>query len=338
MTEETSHETSTLAYDGRGFLAKARNAVTDCGPVVTIPTYDSEGLLYQRQQQNLFTSVVTAQTRVFYFAGRPVAQLGDVPAAGVLTYLTVDHLGTPILASTGAATATWSGGFEPFGRDFTTPSAQSSGIFLRLPGQWDDTVWDNNTRLSSGLYYNVNRWINSSSALYIQPDRDPRNDSANLYSYVGNRPLSLIDPLGLAPTAPQNGGPTPPAQCTNCNPHENDINMAVTRVCQNIRGGDCQNVLRQYGLLPCFQQRCRTPLRVVCVNAAGSCGGCGGPCNNLSNVTSQIFLQNLAFAPICGNLADTVAHEMGHMCGIGADVGNNTNLQMAIRIGQACGK
>ncbi len=157
MTEETQRTNSTLLYDGRGFLATARNAVTDCGPLVTTPTYGSDGLLYHRQQQGLFTKAIQAQTRIFYFAGRPVAQLDGPPATGTLTYLTVDHLGTPILASTGAAVTTWSGGFEPFGRDFATPSAQSSGIFLRLPGQWDDPAWGN-SKLSSGLYYNLNRF------------------------------------------------------------------------------------------------------------------------------------------------------------------------------------
>jgi RHS repeat-associated protein len=200
MTEQTSHETVTLAYDGRGFLAQARNAVTDCGPLATIPTYDSEGLLYQRQQQNLFTSTVTAQTRVFYFAGRPVAQLDGPAPTGVLTYLTVDHLGTPILASTGAATATWSGGFEPFGRDFTTPSAQSSGMFLRLPGQWDDAVWDTNTHLSSGLYYNVNRWYDDGNGRYEEADPIGLRGGVNPFSYVDNAPLGEVDALGLQST------------------------------------------------------------------------------------------------------------------------------------------
>jgi RHS repeat-associated protein len=195
MTEETTHETSTLAYDGRGFLAKARNAVTDCGPVATTPTYGSEGLLYERQQQSLFTSAITAQTRVFYFAGRPVAQLDGIPATGTLTYLAVDHLGTPILASTGAAAARWSGGFEPFGRDFTNPSAQNSGIFLRLPGQWDDTIWDN-THLGSGLYYNLNRWYEPAVGRYSQVD--PLAPVGEIpYLYARSSPLLYIDPLGL---------------------------------------------------------------------------------------------------------------------------------------------
>ena len=190
MTAETQRTTSVLAYDGRGFLAKARNAVTDCGPLVTTPTYSSDGLLYQRQQQALFTGAVTAQTRIFYFAGRPVAQLDGTPSTGTLTYLTADHLGTPILASTGAATAGWSGGFEPFGRDFS--NAQGAGIFLRLPGQWDDAVWDN-THFSSGLFYNLNRWYDSGNGRYVGPDPLGSDRGMNLFTYAQDRPLTFVD-------------------------------------------------------------------------------------------------------------------------------------------------
>jgi RHS repeat-associated protein len=195
ITEATQRTSSNLAYDGRGFLATARNSVTDCGPLLTTATYSSDGLLYHRQQKALFTGNIQAQTRIFYFAGRPMAQLDGPPVTGMLTYLTVDHLGTPILASTPAAVATWSGGFEPFGRDFTTPSAQSSKVFLRLPGQWDDPAWDN-SRLGSGLYYNLNRWYEPGTARYSQAD--PLALASEVpYVYARSNPLLYIDPLGL---------------------------------------------------------------------------------------------------------------------------------------------
>src|SRR6202007_3322808 len=73
----------------------------------TTSVLTSDALLYQRQQQALFTGTVTAQTRIFYFAGRPVAQLDGPPSTGTLTYLTADHLGTPILARPRAAIAQW---------------------------------------------------------------------------------------------------------------------------------------------------------------------------------------------------------------------------------------
>ncbi len=213
MTEETVRATATLAYDGRGLLASARSAVTDCGPLVTLPTYGSEGLLYARQQQSLATGAVQAQTRIFYFAGRPVAQLDGPPAAGALTYLSVDHLGTPNLASNAAGLATWSGGFEPFGRDFATPSAQSAGIFLRLPGQWDDAVWDSTAagHLHDSLFYNVNRWYESAAGRYTAPDPAERTarsyregmlsiDHDSAFSYARQNPARFADRLGLLST------------------------------------------------------------------------------------------------------------------------------------------
>jgi RHS repeat-associated protein len=316
MTDETSHETATLAYDGRGFLAKARNAVTDCGPIATVPTYGSEGLLYQRQQQNLFTSAVTAQTRVFYFAGRPVAQLDGMPITGTLTYLTVDHLGTPILASTGAATANWSGGFEPFGRDFTTPSAQSSGIFLRLPGQWDDTVWDHNTGLSSALYYNVNRWYESltgryqapdplgahfSGALFLPPSAD--NERFSYFAYVRGNPINYADPLGLL-------------RFKGCKPsQETDIAKAFTDYCGRIKsngftGCMCQNPSIPGGL----NSLCSDPSLTVSCESSDS-GRCSGSCAWSIPFGRTIHLCPDAPLPSCGPLGCTLMHEMTHQLG-----------------------
>jgi RHS repeat-associated protein len=196
MTEGTQRTSTSLAYDGRGFLAKAHGSVTDCGPLVTSATYSSDGVLYHRQRQALFTAAIQAQTRIFYFAGRPVAQLDGSPATGTLTYLTVDHLGTPILASTSATVASWSGGFEPFGRDFTSPSAQGSGIFLRLPGQWDDLVWDN-SKLSSSQFYNVNRWYEPGTGRYTQADPLGLLAGPDAYVYANASPLQTSDPTGL---------------------------------------------------------------------------------------------------------------------------------------------
>jgi RHS repeat-associated protein len=318
MTEEITHETSTLAYDGRGFLAKARNAVTDCGPLVTIPTYSSAGLLYQRQQQNLFSSVVTAQTRIFYFAGRPVAQLDGAPATGVLTYLTVDHLGTPILASTGAAIDTWSGGFEPFGRDFTTPSAQSSGIFLRLPGQWDDTVWDN-THLGSRLYYNVSRWYESGNGKYSQPDplggdgpaepvpQRPTVDtelSSPFYSYVNANPTSYIDPIGLL-------------RFRGCRPdQEQAIARAFKDYCSRIQSPGFMNCMCAQPSIPSgLTRECGQNVKAECKSDAG------GNCQNNCGWSRSFFGRVIRICPLgwdptrCGPLGCTLMHEMTHMIG-----------------------
>jgi RHS repeat-associated protein len=194
MAEGTRRATSTLLYDGRGFLATARSSLTDCGPLVTTATYGSGGLLYHRQQLSLFSGVAQAQTRIFYFAGRPVGQIDGPPVTSTLTYLSVDHLGTPILA-TGSSGTIWSGGFEPFGRDFTSPSAQDSGICLRLPGQWSDQAWSNSS--NSGTYYNLKRWYDLSSGRYLSADPFGILPGPNQFAYTKANPVNNSDQLGL---------------------------------------------------------------------------------------------------------------------------------------------
>jgi RHS repeat-associated protein len=214
MGEETQHAGNVMTYDGRGYLASVLTNPTDCGPssdcgpIRTVPTYSSDGVMYYRQQQALFSGSLLAQTSIFYFAGRPVAQIDGPPANGTLTYLSVDHLGTPLLASTTAnpPTVPWSGGFEPFGRDYT--GAMSQKIFLRFPGQWDDASWESS--LASGLYYNLNRWYEPGTGRFSSPDALP--SASSQYAYGTDNPVTLIDPLGLDSTAPT-GNATTDACC-----------------------------------------------------------------------------------------------------------------------------
>jgi RHS repeat-associated protein len=216
---------STMTYDGRSFLRKAEqpafsifedgfeSANFDCwiigggalepgdepllGPgcftpapaISTTATYGSRGLLYSLLRES------GERNHVLYLTGRPVAQL-KVPAAGAatFTYLTTDHLGTPVLAMNQVGTSLWSGGFEPFGTDWQAGSAagaSESGVFLRLPGQWVDGVW------GEDYYYNVARWYESSRAGYTAKDPLGLKGGKNLFAYVSARPLVFVDPKGL---------------------------------------------------------------------------------------------------------------------------------------------
>lgn len=92
-----------------------------------------------------------------------------------------------------------SGGFEPFGRDYTTPSAGHAGVFLRFAGQWDDATWSD---ISSGYsaYYNLNRWYGPATGGYAEPDPlgvlSTFPQLSYLYSYALDRPTLLVDPDG----------------------------------------------------------------------------------------------------------------------------------------------
>ncbi|MDX1996402.1 MAG: hypothetical protein SF066_01680 [Thermoanaerobaculia bacterium] len=212
---------STMTYDGRGFLRQAEQPAfsifedsfetvdTSCwsetvpdstesspagacfapgSPITTTATYGSEGLLYSLLRSN------SERHHVLYFAGRPVAQL-RVPTAGTATfiYLTTDHLGTPILAMNQAGSTLWRGGFEPFGADWNG-SATAAGVFLRFPGQWDDGAWAGVG--AAELSYNLHRWYERGTGRYERVD--PLHSAGKLdFVFVKNRPLSLIDPLGL---------------------------------------------------------------------------------------------------------------------------------------------
>ena len=203
-----------LAYDGRGLLKRA--TFTPAGGAVEREagaTYSSDGVLHHRshlQAGTASTPEVLRDAYILYFDSRPVALFerqrttppGGAPVTTTtLAYLTTDHLGTPVLATDAAGNTLWQGGFEPFGEDWN--GAQAAGVFLRLPGQWEDATWEN-AALETGLSHNVNRWYAASSGRYSQPDPlGLRGGDPNLYSYALQSPISNIDPLGLLPVTTQ---------------------------------------------------------------------------------------------------------------------------------------
>jgi len=197
-----------LLYDGRGFLRQASAGVDECRPGVTVPTYDSQGLLHRREHLSLFAPAAppSETDTIFYFAGRPVATIRLAPSNSTLTYLTTDHLGTPILATADTGALTWQGGFEPFGANWNGASA--AGVFLRFPGQWVDQVWES-SRLESGLYYNVWRWYEAGTGRYTSEDLLRWQGAQSTYSYAVQNSLRFYDPLGLAPVTNNSERPIP---------------------------------------------------------------------------------------------------------------------------------
>ncbi len=185
--------TTTFQYDGRGFLRGAEEAAAG---TFTVPTYSSEGLLHSLNK-TMDGGASTFSRHVFYFAGRPVATLEE---PSIYTFLSTDHLGTPILATALDGRELWSGGFEPFGEDWqsgTSLGARENDVFLRFPGQWDDETWQGYS-LGAEVYYNVYRWYQGGLGRYNRPDPAGIAGGINPLLYSASRPLSLIDPTGLA--------------------------------------------------------------------------------------------------------------------------------------------
>jgi RHS repeat-associated protein len=219
MKNDATGAATYLTYDGRNFLTQARQDITTCcAPVLTQSVYSSEGVLQGRSVKNILGGTVSTDSKVFYFAGRPVGLLEMTTAPVTLSYLSVDHLGTPILQTNVSGSNLWSGGFEPFGKDWN--GAQSAGEFLRFPGQWEDGAWAGS--LPSNFVYNLHRWYSSLNGTYRQPDPFALAHLPAFYSYSFNNPVRFSDRLGLRPVSiPTLAPPTiefepvslPPPEC-----------------------------------------------------------------------------------------------------------------------------
>ena len=114
----------------------------------------------------------------------------------VVAYYHHDQLGTPIQATDKAGNVVWAASYDVFGRAMiTTPAATADkptiASQLRFPGQIED--------LETGLHYNLHRYYDPIAGRYISEDPVGIDGGFNLYTYVGNNPLGLADPFGLAP-------------------------------------------------------------------------------------------------------------------------------------------
>jgi RHS repeat-associated protein len=358
LEEATTETESFLLYDGRGFLSEARQDLDLCSPIVTQATYTSEGVLVHRAHRNALAPAASPldEDYVFYLAGRPVAILeGIVPATLTRKYLTADHLGTPVLTTSGAAVTLWAGGFEPFGKDWN--GAQGVGVFLRFPGQWEDSTWQS-LDLTTELYYNVHRYYDMGAGRYTRPDpvwsgfsalsfdvnqyvyalqrpiglqakmgRYAQGDrylplswrDPNLYSYSRSRPIFLTDPKGLFIVDPS-------CDCTpQWKPAEN-IPKAIG-LAGNFPGNPkCQAILQKYGVWPCVPNRFgpneigKGPLIKCQKNRPGS-SACGETTPPVTGVPLSIHLFPGASSCPRNNspsgISVTLFHETVHSCNLG---------------------
>ncbi len=179
----------TSAWDGAGTSSCLAQAVT-------LATYSSAGVLQQRAGESGVSAIL-------YHGGQPAAQSeGDE-----LLHLSVDHLGTIVLAARGDGAVSRDGGFEPFGQDYA--GMGSGEVFLRFPGQWEDGSWSS----TSSVTYNGHRWYLARDGRYSRLDplgiRIP--SEANGYWYADAQPIRLSDELGLFAGDPLSSGL--PLQC-----------------------------------------------------------------------------------------------------------------------------
>ena len=135
---------------------------------------------------------------------------GNVPGGGggtlELRWLVSDHLGTPrmVFDQTGSLANMKRHDYLPFGEELFAPIGGRSTAQGYAGGDGVRQQFTQKERdIETGLDYSIHRYYSNVQGRFTSPDlpfadqseNDPQ--SWNLYSYVGNQPLSFTDPLGL---------------------------------------------------------------------------------------------------------------------------------------------
>ena len=227
------------------------------GSVVTIDsvglTYDALGRMIEQNRSGSYTQIVYDPTgrKLALMNGQSI-QKAFVPlphrgtavytSSGLSSYRHPDWLGSSRLVSTPNRTVSSTTAYSPFGETY----AQSGSSDASFTGENQDTV--------AGLYDFLFREYNPSYARWVSPDpagllaadlADPQ--SFNRYTYVRNRPLLFIDPLGLTCVYYADDGVTVEERDLQSDPIECEANNGTWIddefvQCQEQYGTICSNV------------------------------------------------------------------------------------------------
>lgn len=105
-------------------------------------------------------------------------------------YYISDHLSTAQLLVNELGEVVWQGNYSPFGEvDVVVNEIDNN---FRFPGQYFDA--------ETGLYYNWHRFYDPATGRYISADPIGLQGGINLYAYVSNDPVNMVDPWGLSQT------------------------------------------------------------------------------------------------------------------------------------------
>jgi RHS repeat-associated protein len=162
-------EIARFIYDGQGRRSqKIANGVTHTY------VYDGAEILEER---------LSGGGTIRYVHGQGIDQLLAKVEGGVASYYVADHLGSIVQVTDASATVTLTRQYDAWGNPIQGATTSGNAFTGR--------EWDSET----GLYYYRARYYDPKVGRFLS--EDPMRDGNSSYSYVGNNPVSYVDPLGL---------------------------------------------------------------------------------------------------------------------------------------------
>ena len=172
--------TDTAVYNSEGRRIKAvRNGVE------TQYLYDGNNVLIERDGGSVVTKTYT---RGLDEGGGIGSLIAMKQSSGALQYYQYDPVGSvsKLTNSTGAVAGTYT--YDAFGNLTNTPPVGNANRYEFSTKEFD-------TR--NGLYYFGARYYDPEVGRWLTPDSLGLIDGLNLYVYVNNNPLNLVDPYGF---------------------------------------------------------------------------------------------------------------------------------------------
>lgn len=168
-------EQSRFSYDPEG-----RRVEKVAGGVTTTYTYDREDIIRE----------VRGATTLKYMQGAGIDAPLAVDDGTTFTYLHADGLGSIAKVTNASGAVTLTRQYDAWGNPEV--SAGEAG-FAFTGREWDPEI---------GLYYYRARYYSGTVGRFISEDPIGVRDDINLYRYVKDRPVNVVDPSGLAGTSP----------------------------------------------------------------------------------------------------------------------------------------
>jgi len=200
----TIHQETPSKTQGRQFTYDAENkqvSVSDSNGTIGAYSYDGDGKRVKKYVPS------TGKTTIFVYdaSGKLIAEYSTTVAStndAKVNYLTSDHLGSPRINTNQNGAVISRHDYHPFGEEIfglggrtTALGYTADTIRKQFTGYERDT--ETGLDFAQARYYTKNQGrFTTADPLYYTASRPSDPQQFNLYAYVGNNPLTLIDPNG----------------------------------------------------------------------------------------------------------------------------------------------